>query len=125
MSGKVLFKSNPFQVLTADFCHTTDHGAPNGVLGSVYSHDANNALVDLGEYPESDFLKIETIHLSQCAVHWRAFANESVPQWTKMLRALINVVPGVDKDGTTVFMDAFKGSKQALEAFKANVKRII
>ena len=42
-----------------------------------------------------------------------------------MLKALVDVVPGVDKDGTTVFMDAFKGSKQALEAFKANVKRII
>ena len=54
LSGKALFKSNPFQVLSADFCHTTDHGAPNGVLGSVYSPDANNALVDLGEYPESE-----------------------------------------------------------------------
>ena len=42
-----------------------------------------------------------------------------------MLRALINVVPGVDKDGTTVFMDAFKWSEQALEALKENVKRII
>ena len=42
-----------------------------------------------------------------------------------MLKALVDVVPGVDKDGTTVFMDAFKGSKQALEAFKANVQRII
>ena len=55
LSGKALYKSNPFQVLTGDFCHTADHGAPNGVLGSVFSHDANNALVqvDLGEYPES------------------------------------------------------------------------
>ena len=42
-----------------------------------------------------------------------------------MLRALINVVPGMDKDGTTVFMDAFKGSEQALEALRANIKRII
>ena len=54
LSGKALYKSNPFQVLTGDFCHTADHGAPNGVLGSVYSPDANNALVDLGEYPESE-----------------------------------------------------------------------
>ena len=42
-----------------------------------------------------------------------------------MFKALVNVVPGADKDGTTVFMDAFKGSEQALEAFNANVKRII
>ena len=127
-SGKALYKSNPFQVLSADFCHTTDHGAPNGVLGSVYGHDANNALVDLGEYPESDcFFKIEIIHLSQCAVHVRAFANESVLQWKKMFRALVNVVPEVEKDGATVFMDAaaFKGCEQILEAYNANVNRII
>lgn len=42
-----------------------------------------------------------------------------------MSRALINAVPGVDKDGTTIFMDAFKGFEKALEAFYANVKRII
>jgi len=63
------------------------------------------------------FYKFEIIHLSQCAVYVRVFANESVPQWKKMLKALVNVVPGANKDGTTVFMDAFKGSEQALEAF--------
>ena len=42
-----------------------------------------------------------------------------------MLKALVDVVPGVDKDGTIFFMDAFKGSEQALEAFNGNVKRII
>ena len=55
LSGKALYKLNPFQVLSADFYHTTENGASNGVLGSVYSHDANHALVDLGEYPESEF----------------------------------------------------------------------
>ena len=92
----------------------------------MYSHDANNALVDLGEYPESElFFLIEIIHLSQCAVHVRAFANGSVLQWKKMSRGLVNVVPGVDKDGTTVFMDGFRGCEQSLEAFNADVNRII
>jgi len=53
-TGQELYKHCPFKVLSADFCHTTDHGAPNGVLGSVYGHDANNALVDIGEYQESE-----------------------------------------------------------------------
>ena len=42
-----------------------------------------------------------------------------------MFRALVNVVPGVDKDGTTVFMDGFRGCEQSLEAFNADVNRTI
>ena len=42
-----------------------------------------------------------------------------------MLKALVYVVPGVDKDGTTVFMDGFRGCEQSLEAFNADVNRTI
>jgi len=125
-SGKGPYKLNSYNILSADFCHTTEKGTPNGVLGSVYSPDANNSLADLSEYPESEVVfLIETIRLSQCAVHSRAFANKSVLEWKNMLSALINVVPDVDKDHTTVLMDAFRGSESALEAFNADVKTII
>ena len=54
-NGQELYRQCPYQVLSGDFCHATDPNGPTGVLGSVYGHDANNAVVDLGEYPESEF----------------------------------------------------------------------
>ena len=53
-NGQDLYRQCPYQVVSGDFCHATDPNGPTGVLGSVYSPDANNSLADLSEYPESE-----------------------------------------------------------------------
>ena len=46
-------------------------------------------------------------------------------EWENLFRGLVNVVPEVDDAGTTVLMDAFKGSKRAFDVFQADVDRVI
>ena len=46
-------------------------------------------------------------------------------EWENLFRGLVNVVPEVDDAGTTVLMDAFKGSQRAFDVFHADVDRVI